>query len=228
MNLDFLSDMLFPPACLGCSQPLSSGVLCAQCQDNIEIYKTLFCGSCAARLPDLKKICHKDTQYILGTASRYDDMPVQKLIHTLKFYGVRDAAVPLSDILIKYIARMELDLQGFTVIPIPLSIKRRRGRGFNQSALIAGYVAKYFSLPFEEHILTRITHNKPQSETNDLAERKENIHGCFSVPDPQLLAGKKILLIDDVTTSGTTFLEAARVLKASGAKKIIALAVAQA
>lgn len=228
MNFDFFSDLVFPPACIGCSQKLSAGVLCTQCQNGIELYKTFFCGKCGARLPELKKICHKDAPYVLGAATRYDDVPVQKLIHTLKFYGAYDAAAPLASLLINYITGLEFDLRGFSVVPIPLSIKRQRARGFNQSTLIAQFFAQHFSLPLEERLLVRILHNKPQSETNDILERKENIHGCFSVPDPESLRGKNIVLIDDVTTSGTTFLEAARVLKTAGVKKIIALAVAQA
>lgn len=183
---------------------------------------------CGARLPELKKICHVYAPYILGTATQYDHKPVQKLIHSLKFYAVHDAAAPLGNLLINYITRMEFDLRGFTVVPIPLSIKRRRGRGFNQSTLIARCVTNHFSLPLEEDLLLRILHNKPQSETNDILERKENLHGCFSVPDPARVNSKNIILIDDVTTSGTTFLEAARVLKTAGARRIIALAVAQA
>jgi predicted amidophosphoribosyltransferase len=80
----------------------------------------------------------------------------------------------------------------------------------------------------EKHLLTRIQHRKPQSDTEDIFERRENIKGCFALARGTDARGKKIVLVDDVTTSGTTFTEAARVLRSGGAKKILALAVAKA
>jgi competence protein ComFC len=228
MNLDFFSDLLFPPTCLGCSLDLNDGILCYECQKNIELFNTLFCGSCSARLPELKKICHNDAPYILGAAARYDDSLVQNLIHTLKFNGVRAAAKPLGILLIDYVSNLGIDLKKFIVIPVPLSIRRHRGRGFNQSHLIAEYFAHYFCLPLKKDLLVRILHNKPQSETDDVFERRENIHGCFSLARVLTAENKNIILVDDVTTSGTTFNEAARILKAGGAKKIFAFAVARA
>jgi competence protein ComFC len=228
MYLDFFSDILFPPLCLGCSENIPTGILCPECRLGIELFKTLFCATCGARLPDLKKICHKDAPYRLGTATRYDDAPVQRLIRALKFHGIKAAAKPLAGILIEYITALNLNLNGFTVIPMPISKKRNRGRGFNQSKLIAGYVTEHFSLLLEDNILLRTLHKKPQSETSDLSERKENVRGCFSLTSFDAAQNKNIILLDDVTTSGTTFLEAARVLKEGGAKRIFCLAVAQA
>ena len=136
----------------------------------------------------------------------------------------------LADILVGYVRRLPLDLAGYTATPVPLSAKRARSRGFNQSALIARPFARALALPFSESLLTRIHHRKPQSDTEDIFERRENIKGCFALADAGGTAAedKKIILIDDVTTSGTTFAEAARVLKSGGAKKILALAVAKA
>lgn len=234
MSLNFFSDILFPPSCLGCFRELETGVVCDPCESGASLFKTLFCGACGARLPEQKKICHLDSPYILGTAVHYDDRVVQNLVRGLKFHGVKDAARPLSRFLIKYINSLSMNLQNFSVVPIPLSHKRHRGRGFNQSQLIAKYFAEYFRFPLEENLLLRTIHKKPQSETNDIFERRENIHGCFSLADSLTAGGsnfrgnKNIILVDDVTTSGTTFLEAAKMLKSGGAKRILALAVAQA
>jgi ComF family protein len=233
MNFNFLGDIFFPPSCVKCGDSIVRGVLCAPCRQSIDIFDTLFCGTCAARLPEQKKICHKDTPYMLGAAGRYDDDALRALIHALKFQGIAAAAEPLAEILATYTTRLDLDLRDFTVTPVPLSTKRARARGFNQSALIAESFAHALGIPFEEHLLARIQHRKPQSETEDIFERRENVKGCFALApgaggDAMARQGKKIILIDDVTTSGTTFNEAARVLKAGGAKKILALAVAKA
>jgi len=230
MNLDFFGDIFFPPACVGCGDSIASGVLCATCRQSIDGFDTLFCGTCAARLPEQKKICHKDAPYILGAAGRYDDDTLRALIHALKFQGIAGAAEPLAELLAAYVARLGLDLHDYIVAPIPLSPQRARARGFNQSALIAAAFARARNLPFSEGLLARIHHRKPQSETEDIFERRENIKGCFALTDAggAAVEGKKIILVDDVTTSGTTFAEAARVFKSGGAKKILALAVAKA
>jgi ComF family protein len=230
MNFNFFGDIFFPPVCVGCGDSIGSGVLCAACRQSIDGFDTLFCGTCAARLPEQKKICHKNAPYILGAAGRYDDDTLRALIHTLKFQGVAGAAEPLAEMLVAYVARLGLDLHGYIVAPIPLSPQRARARGFNQSALIARPFARALGLPLSEDLLTRIHHRKPQSDTEDIFERRENIKGCFALADAGATAagGKKIILVDDVTTSGTTFAEAARVLKSGGAKRILALAVAKA
>jgi ComF family protein len=236
MNFNFIGDIFFPPACVACGDSIASSALCAACRQSIDIFDTLFCGTCAARLPEQKKICHKDAPYLLGAAGRYDDEPLRALIHALKFQGIEVAAEPLAEILVRYIARLNLDLNDFIVTPVPLSAQRARARGFNQSALIAAPFARALGLPLKEHLLARVAHRKPQSETEDIFERRENIRDCFALTDcgssnngntTQVL-DKKIILIDDVTTSGTTFNEAARVLKSGGVKKIIALAAAKA
>ncbi len=228
MKLNFFGDIFFPAACVGCGDSLPSGVICDACLQGVDRFDTLFCGTCAARLPERKKICHKDAPYLLGAAGAYDDEPLRALIHALKFQGMTGAAEPLAMILAHYIKRLDLDLAEFVVTPIPLSTQRARARGFNQSALIAKPFARAIGLPFEEHLLARILHRKPQSDTEDIFERRENIKGCFAPAPGADVRGKKIILVDDVTTSGTTFAEAARVARDAGAKKVFALACAKA
>ena len=244
MNFNFIGDIFFPPACVGCGDSIACGVICATCRQSIDIFDTLFCGTCAARLPEQKKICHKDAPYILGAAGSYDDEALRTLIHALKFQGIEAAAAPLAEILAEYVVRLGLDLHDYIVTPMPLSAKRARARGFNQSALVACAFARAFDIPYSEHLLVRTQHRKPQSETEDIFERRENIKDCFALAGASTadantrsinasdgetaLHCKKIILVDDVTTSGTTFTEAARVLKDGGAKKILALACAKA
>jgi ComF family protein len=228
MNFNFFGDIFFPPTCVGCGDSIANGVICDSCKNSIVGFDTLFCGTCAARLPEQKKICHKNAPYLLGAAAAYDDESLRALIHALKFQGIEAAAAPLADMLAKYIKRLPLDLQNYIVTPVPLSVKRARARGFNQSALIARPFARALGIPFEEHVLARIVHRKPQSDTEDIFERRENIKDCFAIAPGANVQNKKIVLVDDVTTSGTTFTEASHILKSAGAKKILALAVAKA
>ncbi|MDP3892653.1 ComF family protein, partial [Nocardioides sp.] len=113
---------------------------------------------------------------------------------------------------------------GWVVVPIPLGAKRMRQRGFNQAALIAEIFAEHFSLVVEKEGFVRQKETRPQSEMENLESRLENARNCFKVTAPEKFSGRNIILIDDVSTSGATFLEAAESLKKSGAKKIVALA----
>lgn len=229
MFFDRILDLIFPPPCLSCKANVGGEeTICRRCFGGIVLNQTLFCGRCSARLPDQKKICHADYPYILGAATEYNNEAARSLIKGLKFQFAKKAARPLGELLARYTESLELPLKGFITIPIPLSQKRLRQRGFNQSELIAGIFADHFSLPLESHCLVKPKNTKPQSETKGLDERKENIKNCFRVENAEKIVGKKIILIDDVTTSGATLFEAAKTLKTAGAKKIIALTVARA
>jgi ComF family protein len=226
MNFETFLDILFPPECLACGKGLTAGTLCAACKDTI--------GGPPAIAIENMAIAGYGGCYFLGAAGRYKNHVLKTLIHALKFGGITGAARPLAELLAHHARTIALPLEIFTVMPIPLSKMRLRERGFNQSALIAEYFAHSLGLPFEKNILTRTQHRKPQSRTETLAERRENIRGCFAVKSNVIKnnaaadLNKNIILVDDVSTSGSTFREAARALSAAGAETILALAVARA
>jgi len=230
MDAEWLLDLIFPAACAACGTHLLRGTLCAPCRMAIAPHRTAFCGGCGAALPGMRRICHPRVPYILGAAGEYANPALRALIHALKFGGVKHAAGPLADILAHYCAMLPVDLRGFTVIPVPISKERLRERGFNQSSLIARRFAGFFGMPLEERLLVRIAHRTAQSEIDDRAERRRNISGCYAVrrESPWKRGVGKVILIDDVTTSGATFTEAARELQGAGAGKILALALAKA
>jgi ComF family protein len=227
MNLDFFMDALFPRRCLRCGASIKNGVLCRKCRAGIVLYTSFFCGKCKARIPTTSKVCHKDFPYILGAAASYGNETVKTLIHCLKFRGIRGTAEPLAEIMTEYSSSLGIDLDYYVVVPVPLSLRREHERGFNQSELIGKIFAEKLSLPLEKKKLLRIRDTAPQSATENVFERRENVDGCFWAANNSFL-GKNIVLVDDVTTSGATFLEAALAMKRAGAKKIIALAAAMA
>ena len=195
--------------------------------ENLRLNDTLFCSVCRARLPENKKVCHKNAQYILGAAVRYDDR-VKEMIWHLKYRNRYTLAEPLSNLLNTYIENCKLEIGNFVIVPIPLSEKRFRDRGYNQATLIAKYVSEKFGLPVIENALIRQQHSAPQAEIRGWDERKKNIAGCFGILRPELVEGRNIILMDDVFTSGATISEAAHQLKDFGAKKIIGLVIAKA
>lgn len=223
-------DLLFPPRCLSCRTPVVSAAetLCAPCLAAIPLESTLRCGRCFARIPEAKKICHKDFPYLLGAAAPYRDPRVRALVHGLKFRHAHAAAGTLSSLLENFLKKIPMPLDSFVLVPIPLSLQRRRKRGYNQSEFIAEHLSAALGIPVASEILLRQTHTKPQSELSDWEERRTNVAGAFAVPNPEAIQKKDCILIDDVTTSGATFFEAAKALKSAGARRIVALAAARA
>jgi ComF family protein len=211
MIFSFIVDIFFPPVCLACHRKITSGVICDAC------FKAI------PRLP----MPPQDTPFTFGAAVNYESPVVKALIHHLKFKSVKNASIPLAQLLMSFIRDSHIDLSNFLIVPIPISERRKRARGFNQAELIAQEIAMAFALPINTHSLIRTKHTKPQSDTKTAEERKENIRGVYAVRNPEAIQGKPILLIDDVSTSGSTFKEAAATLTALGTRNIIALAVAK-
>lgn len=221
---------LFPPSCLNCGKHLPGAaeqVLCLFCSENIKINTSLFCPVCGLRLGNNKKICHKESQYLLAAAVNYNNDAVRKLLKFFKFKRWLRLKNPLGEILIDYLSTLNLELTNFVAVPVPLAPAREKKRGFNQAKILAEIAAKQQGLNLID-ALKRIKNTQIQSLAKSREERERNVAGCFAVASPELIKGKNILLVDDVHTSGATIGEAARTLKAAGAKKIIALVVAKA
>lgn len=224
---NFLLDVLFPPQCLNCKLPIldQSKFLCQSCFDEIELNSSLYCPVCMARRPEGHFLCH-DSDYLLAPASRFFP-PIPKLIHSFKYSGLFKVKTILSGILIAYIRHSGINVPNYSVTYIPLHKSKQRMRGFNQAQILAENVADYFNaecLP----LLERILNNKQQAKISDKFKRKENVSGCFQTINAEKIAGKNILLVDDVSTSGSTLDEASKILKKYGARKIICLVVAKA
>lgn len=228
---DTFLEILFPPHCLLCSSALPdtlrSTFLCGVCRAALPMHSALFCAECRARLPDARRICHRDAPYLLGAAADYSDPSIRELVWQLKYRRLRAAAEPLAEHLARYVAGLPLDLNGALWIPIPLHPRREQNRGFNQAALMLDALCRRMPL-MTVHALVRVRHTPPQVETKGAESRAKNVAGCFAVPQPGLVSGRTIVLLDDVSTSGATLAEASRALKAAGAKRVIGLVAAKA
>ncbi len=225
----FLFDILFPPLCIHCQVhlPDSQEILCSKCTTSITLRTSLCCSECMRRLPEATKTCHLDAPYILGAVGSYGDPILENLIHALKYRGVLRAADLLGMLLVRYAETLPIHLKEFVVVPVPLSKKRLRKRGFNQAELIARVFATHFHIPLLSSSLFKITHTKPQMGLTREA-RQKNLLDCFAVRNAEEIKGKHIILVDDVSTSGSTLAEVSRTLKNAGAKKIIGLVIAKA
>ncbi|MBI4193134.1 MAG: ComF family protein, partial [Candidatus Colwellbacteria bacterium] len=214
-----LLDIMFPPLCGVCRGALigreQERNVCDSCVARIPIRTALSCPVCGARLASGRKTCHAGAPYRLAAACDYADARVQRLIWTLK-YGKKTYPVRiLAHLVERHLASLAgLNLRSFTAIPMPMPIGRRMRRGFNQSGLIMERLATRGALsPALTPLLARTRAVKPQTQTKGIAERRENVRGSFRTTNEPWIRGAKVLIVDDVHTTGATMAEAARALK---------------
>ena len=146
------------------------------------------------------------------------------MIKKLKYDGCLELVPILSDLL--YGFWKELGWEADLIVPVPLSEKRRAQRGFNQSEMIGRSFAKKTGIPIGPGALMKIRHTAQQVGLN-AEERRENLSGAFAAEEV-MVKGKRILLLDDVMTTGSTFAECSAVLLKAGAGSVKCLSVATA
>jgi ComF family protein len=159
----------------------------------------------------------------------YWEGSIRKAIYGLKYDYIRDLAVPLGEMLAEYYKHTPLPAD--IILPVPLHRRRQRERGYNQSALLAQQLGAAVQIPVRLDLLRRHRYTRSQTRLNP-QQRSQNVHGAFSCDSrpgaPQAIAGQRLLLIDDVATTGATLLACAQVLRDKGARSIWALTLARA
>lgn len=160
----------------------------------------------------------------------YRDEHIRAAIKSLKYDGNADVAQWFADRAEDMIIHIIGSAQGdkLLVVPIPVSLSRHLERGYNQSALIAEAIARRFSddIDYDERCITRTAFVQSQTKARTRDERAKNISGAFEAPEPHRVVNRDILIIDDVITTGATIREAARVLRAAGARSVRCFALA--
>jgi ComF family protein len=159
-----------------------------------------------------------DTAYSFGS---YEG-PLRKLIHLFKYAKVESLAAPLSRFMI---CALPIDRQFDSILAMPMHWRKRWERGFNQAELLARPIARRYGLKLKTN-LQRARYTKAQAGLSE-TERLENLRGSFCVKRPEELRNKRVLLIDDVLTTGATLRAASAALKRAGARHITALTLAR-
>ena len=227
---NLLLETLFPEFCLGCGK--LGAWLCKDCESLLEIQNEVSCPVCGKLTFNFKthEFCRGRTILKgLFWPVRYQNPLVKKLILKFKYKPfAENLAKPLAQLLTSHflLTQFPLSESGFVLVPIPLTKKRLKWRGFNQAEKVSREISDIFHLPME-HLLAREKERMPQIEIKEPEKRKENIKGVFSCSFEEKIGNKKILLIDDVCTTRATLEEAAKVLKAAGFKEIWAAVVAK-
>jgi ComF family protein len=215
---------LLPGSCLLCASNSATSLLCPACTADLPQLPAALCPQCGEEttLGERCGACLKDPPAFARTIAlfRYE-FPVDRLIQALKYGHQLALAAWLGHRLGERLVAEDYDL----LLPLPLHPSRLRTRGFNQSLEIARVTSKALAIPMNPGILTRIRATPPQAEL-PLKERGRNVRGAFECARD--LAGKRILLVDDVMTTGSTLREAARILKLHGAGQITVAVAARA
>lgn len=251
----FLFDLLFPKLCVGCGR--EGEYLCQDCLGTIDILEYQSCPGCGKRVADGKtcQICYGKTKLNgLYFASSYQNPLIKKMIRQLKYEALaREFAKSLAFLIITHfqtINKRVEDFSNFILIPIPLDKKRLKTRGFNQAREIAKELADFLKIPLLCDVLIKQKSTPSQTSLNK-EQRKENVKDVFFCKNSEKinsstksfdfdkeikkspasrrrrLAGAKILLVDDVYTTGSTMTECSRLLKQAGAKEVWGVAVAR-
>ena len=206
-------DLLFPPKCVLCGKLLQKSELD-------------LCHSCRSEISDHPKPKNPIQFLASRTVLWYYEGNVRKSLLRYKFSNRRSYADSYGRLLAMKLQREYPD--GFDVLTwIPISAQRKRERGYDQVELLAAAVAAELGMEILP-TLEKIRNNRPQSEISGSAERRANVLGVYRAIDPEAIRGKRVLLLDDIITTGATASEAARVLLTAGASEITCAAVAAA
>lgn len=225
-------DTLFPPYCAACdTQVQSVGTLCAPCFSHLREVKAPYCAQCGAPFaqPGDKGLCagcmHAMPPYTRArTVWVYNDVSAA-LVGRLKFQDRTAMLAHYGAALVRAGGDVlaEVDL----VMPVPLHWRRLVARRYNQSALLAYAMRRYVAwLPVDVRNLRRVRHTVPQTRLRG-EERRRNVKGAFAVRDKAAVAGKVVLLVDDVMTTGATALACVKALQDAGAKEVRVLTLAR-
>ncbi len=199
-------DLLYPTRCIFCRNFLPPG-------------RPGVCPVCEAALPWIPEGGHRRGNFFSECVSvlRYED-DVKSAIHRYKFNGVQAYAPVFGEMLASCI--YENLESGYDILSwVPLDPVRRHGRGYDQAELITREAGRRLCRE-PVPVLKKRWGRKAQSKTGDPASRKANIAGAYRASDPALIAGKRILLIDDIVTTGATLSECAKTLLLAGAEDV--------
>lgn len=233
---DLAVHTFMPATCAHCRADLSfrwQQPLCASCTRGIKAVPEPFCKTCGVYLPDGGahcRICKSPSLRrlskcgLIRSAFLFTD-ELRSVVHGLKYRGRSRLAGHLAELSAPRLAAYEEFSEYDILVPVPLFEARRRERGFNQSFLLARNLARISGKSLLENALSKVRDTPAQAGLG-ARERQENLQAAFTA-DRTLVAGKNIILIDDVATTGATLEACALALKKSGARAVAGFTVAR-
>ncbi len=224
-------DFLFPKTCLICGKEKT--YICQDCLSLIEINERQYCPFCSPPKITLDgRTCPscRRKKYLNGLyfSTTYDNFIIKKLIYEFKYNRLKELSLPLSYLIIEHLLALNknVDFSSFLLIPIPLHKSKLKERGFNQSEEITKHLAAFLNTQFLNNVLVRKRKTFNQATLNK-KEREINLKNSFACQNQHLIHNQKIILVDDIFTTGATIEEGAKTLKKAGAKEVWGMVVAK-
>lgn len=219
-------DVLFPSRCVGCGT--YGSFLCLSCQAELTRARPPRCPTCWQ--PQRRSApcgrCQQEKPAFQGARSLYlYEGAAREAVRALKYNYLSALAQPMAQLMARYVEEEE-DIEADLVVAVPLYGRRRRLRGYNQSALLARELSRLCGLSLTERGLARRRNTPPQARSVDAEARKRNVADAF-IADRRRVEGRRVLLIDDVMTTGATLDACARALREAGAASVWALTFAR-
>ncbi len=237
---DALVSVFFPSGCRICDRLLTSASrvpLCEECLSSFGRVLGILCEVCGRPLPGLNRkpeqplLCPacQDKTYAFARARSFAfyENAVVRAILLLKFEQIEPLGAWFAERLAELVRAESDALAADVVVPVPLHRERERERGYNQAALLSKPLAKNLRLPHKAVLLVR-TRARPDKQVLSLQERWESVRGAFATRPGSQVDNLRVLLVDDVLTTGATLDACARALRDAGAKSVIGLTVARA
>ncbi len=235
----FFLDALFPISCLICRK--KNTWLCSRCVKNFPLLSFQLCPYCEKEITQAGVVCEKCRKHqfeknsllsLSALVCATDYQKIAKFVHLFKYNFVSDLGQPLGKIITRALQKNDLPLPDL-IIPTPIHRHKLKWRGFNQAEILANFIGQSLTpglpLSVRTDLVFRRKKTKTQMKIKSYQERLSNLHGAFSVPSQakEALRGKRILLIDDIATTGATLFECAKILKDSGAKEVFGAIIAR-
>lgn len=238
----FLLDWLYPPRCRFCRERIFGAdeeCFCSGCFEKIRLVRHPLCSRCgrpffdAAGEDHVCGVCLTRQPYFFRArawacypSDGLENHPLREVIRRFKYGRKVSLGRPLARLMAKGSGEFFKETSFDLVIPVPLHPKRLRWRGFNQAVILAREVGRLWKVPVDPFLLLRSRETPPQTELRE-DERRKNVRRAFQVNSQRSVRGKRLLLVDDIYTSGATVNECSRALLRAGAKEIHVLTLAR-
>jgi ComF family protein len=234
---NFFLELFFPSFCFGCNK--EGTLLCYDCKSTLEIseYNYCLCNK-ALRLPlgnnngKCSRCQDKKLSGLYFALPYKEKFLTRKLIYQFKYksYLVKTLAKPLVEMILEHFVlakNLELEIwKDSIIIPVPLEKGKWKDRGYNQSEELGKMIGQSLNVLTVTHNLVKIKKTNPQMKLK-AKEREGNVRNAFKIKNPQEIAGRKVFLVDDVYTTGSTMEECAKILKEAGAKQVWGICIAR-
>jgi len=227
-----LITFLYPTQCRSCGEnldPADGHYICESCWETVEFIERPYCETCGYPLSPVMDLpdriascnhCPEGAKFRKARSVTGYDSVAGAAFRLLKYSGKTVMAEPLAKRMIEAMPTL-FGMEDYDyIVPVPLHKKRRRERGYNQVELVGRYLSSATNIPMKVRSLVKVVHTPPQVGLS-YDERQRNVKGHFDLTDPAEHAGKRILLIDDVLTTGATANESTRILLQKGKAKYV-------